>query len=68
MISGGVHAGVFVLQFMEWWYSDSNRENMQKVSVKFTVNRQENADIQAVLHYQLQSRVAGAVGRMRSGP
>lgn len=31
MISGGVHAGVFILQFMEWWYSGADRHGSQKI-------------------------------------
>ncbi|XP_077974541.1 peroxisome assembly protein 12-B-like [Styela clava] len=32
MIAGGVHAGVFVLQFIDWFYHDANQATVQKLT------------------------------------
>lgn len=33
-IGGGVHAGVFALQFIDWWYNEENQSNVRLV-IKF---------------------------------
>ena len=30
-LGGGVHVGVFVLQFIEWWYDENNESSIKQV-------------------------------------